>query len=244
MLPISISQVLLLSRSTSRPSKMRFQNNIFIIIVSVPFLVYCQTVPTNAFGKFYLKTPSSLMQRTNFTALYHLMRKGQSWPDPKANDKSEYRLRQLLGNYVSNYLSTQKPKDFTNGPVLNSVSEEELLKTMPDSLKSFQFNLPKSNRKRHPRSKTQLLFRLWLWSISYCPVQYRWTDLGPYVWPRYMKIGYCPKKSCSFPSGMSCQPSKKDVKVKVLLWYCTRSKYCSWRVYSENLTTECKCQCH
>ena len=230
-------------RSKRKSTRMRCHSNIFMILTAIPLLVCCQTTSTGAFGKFHLKTPSSLKQQTNFTALYHLMRKDQTWPDPNTNDKEEDKLRQMLGNYVSSYLSTQKPKDFGSGSASNSVSEKELLKTMPSSLKSYDFNVPNSHRKRHPRSKTKLLFRLWLWSISYCPVQYNWTDLGPYVWPRYMKVGLCPRRSCSFPPGMSCQPSKNDVKVKVLLWYCTRTKYCSWRVYSENITTECKCSC-
>lgn len=229
-------------RPTKKNKRMRRKNTLCFMLLVVPLLVCCQTPPTKAFARFYLKTPSALVQRTNFTALYHLIRRGQNWPDPQATDMKEVKLRPILGDYVSSFLSTKKPQNF--GTILgDSISEGELLKTMPSSLKAIDFSVPKTSRRRRTRSKTQSLFRLWLWNISYCPVLYRWTDLGKYVWPRYMKIGFCPKKSCSYPAGMTCQPSRKDAKVKVLLWYCSRSKKCSWKVYNENITTKCQCSC-
>ena len=221
---------------------MYYKNTLFAVFITLPWFVCCQTAPTNGFARFYLKTPSAMVQQTNFTALYHLIRKGQRWPDPQSKDLEETKLRLILGTYSRNFLSTAMPIDFANAAQSNMVTEEELLRTMPNALKSIQFNVP-TKRKRRARSKTQSLFRLWLWSLSYCPVQYKWVDMGKYVWPRYMKVGYCPKRPCSFPEGMTCQPSRKDVQVKVLLWYCTRSLHCSWKVYSERITSACSCRC-
>ena len=222
---------------------MHRRNNLFIFLLSIPLLVCCQTVPTNGLARFYLNTPSSLTPRTNFTVLYHLMRKSQKWPDPKNEDLKEQSLLRILGNYVSSHLSTKIPKDFDNIQRENEVTEKELLKTMPQSLKTIKFDLPEMPR-RHARSQALTsLLQLLLWRRSYCPVEYKWMDLGKYVWPRYMKVGYCPKKSCSIPVGMTCQPSKQDEKVRLLLWFCSRSRKCSWKIYSESITTECKCQC-
>ena len=215
---------------------------LFVILATLPWLICCQTAPTNGLRRFYLKTPASVMEQTNFTALYHMMRKGQSWPDPQEKDLKESMLNSMLGSFARDFLSTALPQDLTNPARGNQVTEEELLKTMPDSLKSIKFNVP-LKRKRHARSKTQSLFRLWLWSISYCPVQYQWIDMGIYVWPRYMKVGYCPSRPCSFPAGMTCQPSRKDIRVKVLLWFCSRTLRCTWKVYNENITSECSCLC-
>ena len=222
---------------------MYVENTLFAIFLTLPWLICCQTASTNGIARFYLKTPSLMTQQTNFTALYHLIRRGQNWPDPRAEDRKEAKLKRILGTFAGEFLSTELPIDFESTTQRNMVTEEELLKTMPRSLKSISFHVP-MKRKRHARSKTKSLFRLWLWNMSYCPVQYKWIDMGKYVWPRYMKVGYCPKKSCSFPAGMSCQPSRKDVMVKVLLWFCSRSLRCTWKVFSERITSSCSCRCN
>ena len=229
-------------RSRTNDWKMYAKNTLFAVFLALPWLACCQTAPTHGFAQFYLKTPSIMTQQTNFTALYHLIRRGQSWPDPQAKDLEEVKLKRILGSFAADFLSTKMPLDFASTVNTKAVTEEELIKTMPRSLKSISFYVP-MKRKRRARSKTQSLFRLWLWGMSYCPVQYKWIDMGKYVWPRYMKVGYCPKKSCSFPKGMTCQPSRKDVLVKVLLWYCSRSLRCSWKVFSERITSSCSCRC-
>jgi len=94
-------------------------------------------------------------------------------------------------------------------------------------------------------------FQQWLVKKSSCPVNFQWTDLGEYFWPRYIKQGKCKgaknngvdgakeregrslhKKdgeeeendiggSCSWPRGMKCNPADAQV-LQILRWHCKR----------------------
>ena len=176
------------------------------------------------------------------------MKSSLLWQDPGVEDRKEEKLRKLLGKRLTlDNLSISRPLDFQKTQT-NKVTEAELALTMPNELRATDFKLPGADRSRKPRSKSSELFRLWLWNMSYCPVRYKWKDLGINFWPRYLKVAFCPKKSCSYPVGMSCKPLKADKSVKLLGWTClqgkkNRGKNCRWVTVAFSIVTKCSCSC-
>ena len=64
-------------------------------------------------------------------------------------------------------------------------------------------------------SQSVAVFRQWLVRKSSCPVNYQWTDLGDYFWPKWIRSGTCSNslandedtkesQNCSWPNGMKC----------------------------------------
>lgn len=64
------------------------------------------------------------------------------------------------------------------------------------------------------------LVKNWLVRRATCPIRFRWNDLGPYFWPRYVKLGEClGNMTCSWPPGMTCTPGAAKV-LNILRWHC------------------------
>ncbi|KAM4603279.1 noggin-2-like [Polymixia lowei] len=65
--------------------------------------------------------------------------------------------------------------------------------------------------------------RAWLVRSASCALRYRWVDLGPAFWPRWLRHTDCEKsdglQSCSFPSGMECLWAQ-IAHIRILAWHC------------------------
>lgn len=110
-------------------------------------------------------------------------------------------------------------------------------------------------------------FQKWLVKKSSCPVEFQWEDLGEFFWPRYIRKGECQEAartsnsvtaSCSWPRGMSCNPSGVEI-LQILRWHCRRrrtpdllglttrqkirkSYKCRWIKVPYPVTSSCKCE--
>ena len=137
---------------------------------------------------------------------------------PRERDLRPRKLFRLLGkNFNANWMSADKPLLHERGleTIDSKFGEEEnivnMLKTSGDKTKDLN-------------NETLAAFKSWLLQLTSCEVEFQWKDLGPLVWPRYVKEGSCEtKQSCSFPTGMKCVPGDFR-KVYILKWQCTNVK--------------------
>lgn len=117
--------------------------------------------------------------------------------------------------------------------------------------------------------KRRLQFEKYLAALTYCPVRFKWKDLGPRFWPRWIKEGNCKdadsgsqgkkkgskkkdnsiRRSCSIPAGMTCAP-KKSTTMTLLWWHCkhasqknSQSSQCLWINIKYPIITQCTCSC-
>lgn len=130
---------------------------------------------------------------------------------PRNRDLKPRRLIKLLREDFNNeWMSVDMPL-FTHKPVtLATVKEENQI----DAILQYSANFGSLN------NDTLRIFRTWLLEWTSCPVEFRWKDLGPLFWPRYIKEGVCQSKSfCSFPAGMKCVPNTFR-KLYILKWKC------------------------
>ncbi|KPP64088.1 hypothetical protein Z043_117601 [Scleropages formosus] len=107
--------------------------------------------------------------------------------------------------------------------------------------------------------------RAWLVRSATCALRYKWVDLGPVFWPRWLRHTDCDQpgrvQSCSFPAGMACRRAQVT-QIKILAWHCWGSedrgveaagvadlglamygKRCVWRQVPYPVVTACKCSC-
>uniref|UniRef100_A0A3B5A6F2 Noggin n=1 Tax=Stegastes partitus TaxID=144197 RepID=A0A3B5A6F2_9TELE len=88
--------------------------------------------------------------------------------------------------------------------------------------------------------------RSWLVRSATCDLHYRWVDLGPTFWPRWLRQTDCEQadgeKSCSFPGGMKCVRAQ-TTHIKILAWHCEALKRCLWRQIPYPVVTVCVCSC-
>ncbi|GLD61008.1 ATPase ASNA1 [Lates japonicus] len=65
--------------------------------------------------------------------------------------------------------------------------------------------------------------QFWLVRSAMCELHFKWTDLGPAFWPRWLRQTDCQRsdggRSCSFPSGMECVRAQ-TTHIKILAWHC------------------------
>lgn len=171
-----------------------------------------------------------------------------SRPNPEPNFLlwNSRKLKKILGEFDARYESVKKPRyNATRGGGEATLSRKELLASMPSELKNRQFTLFGSERELGTRASKKL--RLWLWSVSSCSVLPRWKDSGPTIWPRYINMGQCPQKSCSYPKGMKCTPSKYK-RIPRLWWFCNRriatdASPCTWAKFYTKVVEKCTCGC-
>lgn len=86
----------------------------------------------------------------------------------------------------------------------------------------------------------------YLWNYTFCPLIYKWKDLGVRFWPRWIKEGSCYKgRSCSIPPGMQCK-TKNSKPISLLRWHCkdrNTERKCQWLEIQYPVITECACSC-
>ncbi|XP_055946450.1 noggin-2-like [Argiope bruennichi] len=179
--------------------------------------------------------------------------------DPKPEDLSPKPLRERLDrDFDKQFMSETRPLEsilHPNGTVEFSFKRTKRGKLVPSSkmpkeirhLRLHALKLPDGSRFRMKvGKKMRRKFKQMLWAYTYCPVAYRWKDLGLRFWPRWIKEGSClTLGSCSFPSGMSCKPHR-FVRKTVLRWHCqdwNKKKHCKWIPVNIPIITECSCSC-
>ena len=138
--------------------------------------------------------------------------------------------------YRKNKHGKIRPQNHVQTPEIDAIDLHNLV--LPDG----------TIEQTHIGEKLERKFRKLLWAFTYCPVLYRWKDLGIRFWPRWIKTGSCSgKKSCSFPAGMKCQPKKDAMHVKMILrWHCRdweTSDTCRWIPVRYPIIAECECGC-
>ena len=169
---------------------------------------------------------------------------------PAVKDLDPVLLRDILGkHYDPIFMSTVRPLEallHPNGTLVYNFKQGRSFRRrhMPTDFKNiFSANFFDSRRLRssiskHARRKVQR----YLWAFSYCPVLYKWRDLGVRFWPRWIREGNCyNRRSCSVPAGMSCKVS--DSTTKTLLWWHCRKPKCKWILIRYPIITSCSCKC-
>ncbi|XP_077315059.1 noggin [Lithobates pipiens] len=169
--------------------------------------------------------------------------------DPKERDLNETDLRTFLGGHFDpNFMATSLPEERLG---VEDLAELDLLLrqkpsgAMPAEIKSLEFYEGLQGKKHKLSKKLRRKLQMWLWSQTFCPVLYTWSDLGIRFWPRYMKVGSCyTKRSCSVPEGMVCKVSK-SMHLTILRWRCQRRvvQRCTWIPIQYPIISECKCSC-
>ncbi|XP_065213642.1 noggin-2-like [Planococcus citri] len=189
-----------------------------------------------------------------------------SLDDPRVGELNITSLLMKLGsNYDANMMSIEPPEEKDNDISYFGYRRSHLGRliptgTMPEYLNKMDFkyltltNGSKLRTRISPKLKRKI--QQFLWAYTACPVVYRWKDLGIRFWPRYLKVGYCPKNvSCSIPPGMTCKASAVTHKM-LLRWHCKSSYYpnkyssssnhrrhCGWMKVQYPVLTECSCSC-
>ncbi|XP_076863977.1 noggin-1 [Brachyhypopomus gauderio] len=167
--------------------------------------------------------------------------------DPPERDLNQTELKRLLGDFDTRFLSVAPPQDRHAGSEEREDPDTQHSPTglMPRDITSLDFDFP-LGKKRRTSKKLKRRLQMWLWSFSFCPVVYTWSDLGTRFWPRYVRVGGCySKRSCSVPEGMVCKPAK-SAHVTILRWRCVQRRgalKCAWIPVHYPIITECKCSC-
>ncbi|XP_014278490.1 uncharacterized protein [Halyomorpha halys] len=116
---------------------------------------------------------------------------------------------------------------------------------MPQYIREVELGVVKladgSRLKTQVPVKLKRKLRQLLWALTACPVGFKWRDLGPRFWPRWIREGLCPRSSCSVPAGMKCRPLAAQHKT-LLRWHC-RSPACQWIKVQYPVVVQCSCAC-
>ncbi|XP_064479864.1 noggin-2-like [Ornithodoros turicata] len=178
--------------------------------------------------------------------------------DPGPQDLDPVHLKKLLGHrFDANVMSLHRPKESIRHPngTLQPGFRLKRGRLVPKSkmprdiqklrLRNLHFpgghNVRLDAGRRLRRKMRQLL-----WTYTYCPLVYRWKDLGIRFWPRWIRDGRCYNgRSCSFPAGMTCK-EKSSAEKTILRWHCrdwlTRTD-CRWIPATLTILVECVCAC-
>ena len=171
--------------------------------------------------------------------------------EPYNGERNPKRLLRILGgrNYNSDFMSDKRPEESfrsPNGTLEYDLSNGHPRGKMPPELKSFTLNVDRGRnqpRLRLEDKHDRHVVRRFLWNYSYCPVLYRWKDLGARFWPRWIREGSCYNgRSCSIPAGMRCQQSA-STSLTLLYWHCRRMKKCLWIRIQYPVISACNCGC-
>ena len=134
---------------------------------------------------------------------------------PRERDFRQRKLMKMLGKkYLDkNWMSTDK---LTN----DVIGTDSVFTTTANNI----MNMVNTNEStKHLENDILTALNSLLQRMS-CEVKFHWKDLGPLVWPRYVKHGSCDsKQSCSFPAGMKCVPGG-FMELYILKWQCTNVK--------------------
>ncbi|KAK2156648.1 hypothetical protein LSH36_208g03030 [Paralvinella palmiformis] len=166
---------------------------------------------------------------------------------PSEADLNPRKLQRLLGaEYDPVFMSSVRPLESIvepNGTYIYQLRNGHPLSEMPSELRTLAFALPGSRQKYRIKSrKVRKYVRNYLWTYTYCPVNYRWRDLGDRFWPRWIREGDCDAgRTCSVPAGMRCKPQGSTTKT-ILWWHCRR-KSCFWIPIKYPIIVKCSCSC-
>jgi noggin len=166
---------------------------------------------------------------------------------PSEDDLNPRKLQRLLGNdYDPVFMSSVRPLESIidpNGTYIYQFKNGHPVSEMPRELRTLAFNTPGSRQKYRIKSrKVRKYIRNYLWTYTFCPVNYRWRDLGERFWPRWIREGDCDSgRSCSVPAGMHCKP--QDSTTKTILWWHCRRKSCYWIAIKYPIIVKCSCAC-
>ena len=171
---------------------------------------------------------------------------------PSGTDLDFKRLMAKLGKfYEPAFMSCVRPLESflaPNGTLAYSYDGVRPKGKVPRELRHLSVRVP--GRRRRFRVKGRRNRRKMIRFLSayiYCPVLYRWKDLGAQFWPRWLREGLCYRdRSCSIPAGMSCTPKTFTHKT-LLYWDCRRvtskGEKCSWIRIQYPVITKCGCAC-
>lgn len=229
-------------------------------IINETFLSNCQNSDARVLFKHLEEGKKDKGENNNVTVFRELLGEISSSSLPSKRDK-DVAKRKLSKQYNPAYQSNnrtqvkQPPTPHVKKHLLRG-GAEDWVNTMPASLRNKHFGW-EQDKKLNMKKK----FRKFLHQLSHCDLGYKWIDLGQSVWPRYIKETYCVTKGCSYPSGMMCQRSEKNmIPVTVLYWTChkgvrskTRNKAsngnssgnkgCEWSRVVIKLISQCICSC-
>ena len=171
---------------------------------------------------------------------------------PTGADRDFKRLMAKLGkDYEPAFMSCVRPLESflaPNGSLAYSFDGGRPKGKPPRELRHLSVRVPGRRRRyrvKGRRSRRKMV--RFLTAYIYCPVLYRWKDLGAQFWPRWIREGDCFRdRSCSIPAGMSCTP-KTFTRKTLLYWDCrhaaTRGATCSWIRIQYPVITKCACSC-
>ena len=170
----------------------------------------------------------------------------------KANKSTADELLAILhaNNFNQNFMSIKEPSSSTKNDSyylskkLNSKLERKRKQFLRKSLKLSHLK----NFRRTINKDFRRKLRTFMDLFSVCPVRYRWKDMGPKFWPRWIKEGSCANlsESCSYPEGLVCHEYEHK-NIAILRFLCMsdwpKSK-CKWyKIYIPFLLA-CKCGCN
>lgn len=179
--------------------------------------------------------------------------------DPGPEDLDAAALQRILaGHFDPKFMAVHRPKEsllHPNGSLQPGfrLKKGRLVpaRPMPRELQRIRLksvDFPggiklRLNMGRRMRRKMRQL----LWTYTYCPLVYRWKDLGLRFWPRWIREGRCYKsrRSCSFPPGMTCR-EKRSTEKTLLRWHCrdwAQRRQCRWILATISVLVECSCSC-
>lgn len=170
---------------------------------------------------------------------------------PTRSDRDPKTLAALLGgDFDAAFMSVKRPGDSLKRPNGTYVYDSGVVRALSASVKLPAIALPGGGRRSRVEvrgAKRQKMFQTYLGAYTYCPVHYKWIDLGQRFWPRWIRQGDCSGnkrgvRSCSFPAGMSCKPQRSTTKT-VLWWHCQSPGQCQWIPIKYPVISSCKCAC-
>lgn len=165
--------------------------------------------------------------------------------EPTIGDINPKRLRRILTakKFNHEFMSVKRPSEsvkFPNGSLYYNLNNGHPRGRMPAQLKSLSLSSDRGKQRVHDKQVRHTI-RKFLWNYSYCPVLYKWRDLGLNFWPRWIKEGRCYNgRSCSIPAGMSCK-QKDHTFLTLLYWHCKQN--CYWMRIQYPIISSCACGC-
>lgn len=206
---------------------------------------------------------------------------------PKPRHRRPSRLLRLLGSSFDPFwMSIEQPSEASEDhskarsflhdgdtlPIKLLSSSPELREAAADHHQKLMKEAAGLDLRSLPSDVTSSV-QSWLVSFATCKLYYRWMDLGPAFWPRWLRHTDCKRsdevQSCSFPSGMECVRAQ-TAHINILAWHCLEfrdgddgfrkikgeldsgsseartgevMKRCSWRQVPYPVVTACSCSC-
>ena len=180
---------------------------------------------------------------------------------PQNRDLNEVKLRRRLGNsFEEHWMSIREPTTDTVNEVVDQRQNRHntWLRRQLNSL-----NLSRDASMLNLSTQEVRSLESWLMWKAGCAVIYKWADIGPLFWPRWVKQGTCLNKPCSWPEGMTCVQGD-STNIRLLRWHCrgrqtstitnaetqgrvsggvSKGRQCKWLKVPYPIMTQCICSC-